>query len=180
MISVQFVAIHSVCYRLVEWVATPSSQLLLSCDSQSNFSQASIGIIKGSACKASQLDRPFSFNMWPTTFRAIQRVGGTAPTRSLHHSAATPRHLMSIGDLTPAEFTSLVRNASSHKVAVKSGGIPRSLNTMLTGKTVPMMFSKRSTRTRVSTEAAVALMGGHPMFLGKEDIQLGVRDFLLK
>ena len=37
-----------------------------------------------------------------------------------------------------------------------------------------MMFSKRSTRTRVSTESAVALMGGHPMFLGKDDIQLGV------
>lgn len=41
-----------------------------------------------------------------------------------------------------------------------------------------MMFSKRSTRTRVSTEAAVVTMGGHPMFLGKEDIQLGVNESL--
>jgi ornithine carbamoyltransferase len=41
-----------------------------------------------------------------------------------------------------------------------------------------MMFSKRSTRTRVSTEAAVALMGGHPMFLGSGDIQLGVNESL--
>jgi ornithine carbamoyltransferase len=38
-----------------------------------------------------------------------------------------------------------------------------------------MMFSKRSTRTRVSTEAAVTMLGGNPMFLGKDDIQLGVR-----
>lgn len=41
-----------------------------------------------------------------------------------------------------------------------------------------MTFSKRSTRTRVSTEAAVAAMGGHPMFLGKDDIQLGVNESL--
>jgi ornithine carbamoyltransferase len=46
------------------------------------------------------------------------------------------------------------------------------------GKTVAMMFNKRSTRTRVSTEAAVATMGGHPMFLGKDDIQLGVNESL--
>lgn len=41
-----------------------------------------------------------------------------------------------------------------------------------------MMFNKRSTRTRVSTEAAVTAMGGHPMFLGKDDIQLGVNESL--
>lgn len=41
-----------------------------------------------------------------------------------------------------------------------------------------MMFNKRSTRTRVSTEGAVARMGGTPMFLGKEDIQLGVNETL--
>ncbi len=40
------------------------------------------------------------------------------------------------------------------------------------------MFSKRSTRTRVSTEGAVVTMGGHPMFLGKDDIQLGVNESL--
>lgn len=45
-------------------------------------------------------------------------------------------------------------------------------------QTVAMMFNKRSTRTRVSTEAAVKLLGGHPMFLGKDDIQLGVNEAL--
>jgi ornithine carbamoyltransferase len=40
------------------------------------------------------------------------------------------------------------------------------------------MFNKLSTRTRVSTEAAIATMGGHPMFLGKNDIQLGVNETL--
>ena len=81
---------------------------------------------------------------------------------------------MSIGDLTAAEFSSLVRNAAAHKTAIKGGQVPASLDGALAGKTVAMMFSKRSTRTRVSTEAAVAALGGHPMFLGKDDIQLGV------
>jgi ornithine carbamoyltransferase len=95
-------------------------------------------------------------------------------------SSTKPRHLLSISDLSAAEFARLVRNASAHKTAVKAAFAageqpPKPLHGALTGRTVAMMFSKRSTRTRVSTEAAVQLMGGHPMFLGKDDIQLGVR-----
>jgi len=43
---------------------------------------------------------------------------------------------------------------------------------------VAITFDKRSTRTRVSTEGAIAALGGHPMFLGKDDIQLGVNESL--
>lgn len=93
-------------------------------------------------------------------------------------SPFAPRHLLSIADLTPTEFATLVRNAAAHKRAIKSGAIPESLIGSLSGKTVAMMFNKRSTRTRVSTEAATVQMGGHPMFLGKEDIQLGVNESL--
>ncbi|THZ00785.1 ornithine carbamoyltransferase [Aureobasidium pullulans] len=109
----------------------------------------------------------------------------TTPARGYATSPAqpatspfAPRHLMSIADLTPAELSTLVRNAASHKNAVKSGHVPVSLQGSLFGKTVALTFSKRSTRTRVSTEGAVALMGGHPMFLGKDDIQLGVNESL--
>ncbi|KAI0831607.1 ornithine carbamoyltransferase precursor-like protein [Hypoxylon sp. FL0890] len=102
-----------------------------------------------------------------------------AQARSYATTPKTVRHLMSISDLTPTEFSKLVQNAAAHKKAVKSGGIPKDLNRKLTGQTVAMMFSKLSTRTRVSTEAAVAMMGGHPMFLGKNDIQLGVNESLL-
>lgn len=92
-------------------------------------------------------------------------------------SPFAPRHLLSIADLTPAELTTLVRNAHNHKTAIKSGTgeIPLALRGALAGKTVAMTFSKRSTRTRVSTEGAIAALGGSPMFLGKDDIQLGVR-----
>jgi ornithine carbamoyltransferase len=89
-------------------------------------------------------------------------------------SPFAPRHLLSIADLSPAELTALVCNARSYKEAIKSGSIPENLSGSLNGRTVAMMFNKRSTRTRVSTEAAVTTMGGHPMFLGKDDIQLGV------
>lgn len=108
-----------------------------------------------------------------------------SPLLREHSSATTPptspfapRHLLSIADLTPAEFTALVRNAASHKRDIKSGSISRNLQGSLSGKTVAMMFSKRSTRTRISTEGAVVQLGGHPMFLGKDDIQLGVNESL--
>ncbi|KAF2405219.1 ornithine carbamoyltransferase [Trichodelitschia bisporula] len=97
---------------------------------------------------------------------------------SLPTSPFAPRHLLSIADLSPAELTTLVRNAALHKSAIKSGLVPRSLQGALAGKTVAMSFSKRSTRTRISTEGAVVAMGGHPMFLGKDDIQLGVNESL--
>ncbi|KAF2809600.1 ornithine carbamoyltransferase [Mytilinidion resinicola] len=108
-----------------------------------------------------------------------------APVRACSSPASpptspfAPRHFLSIADLTPQELTSLVRNAHKHKQAIKSGSIPNNLLGALAGKTVAMTFNKRSTRTRVSTEAAVATMGGHPMFLGKEDIQLGVNESVM-
>jgi ornithine carbamoyltransferase len=92
-------------------------------------------------------------------------------------SPFAPRHLLSISDLTPQELTTLIRNAQAHKVAIKSGSIPVDLVDSLKGKTIAMTFSKRSTRTRVSSEGAITILGGHPMFLGKDDIQLGVRAY---
>jgi ornithine carbamoyltransferase len=41
-----------------------------------------------------------------------------------------------------------------------------------------MIFQKRSTRTRVSTESGFAQLGGHALFLGSEDIQLGKNESL--
>lgn len=109
----------------------------------------------------------------------------TSPSARYYSSPATPqtspfapRHLLSIADLTPQELITLVRNGASYKTTVKSGSVPRKLQNSLLGQTVAMTFSKRSTRTRVSAESAVALMQGHPMFLGSQDIQLGVNESL--
>ncbi|KAF7551839.1 hypothetical protein G7046_g7594 [Stylonectria norvegica] len=108
----------------------------------------------------------------------IARGAANGLQKRAYSQASAPRHLMSIADLTPAEMAALVRNAASRKDSVKGGSMPGSLNTGLLGKTVAMMFNKRSTRTRVSTEAAVTMLGGHAMFLGKDDIQLGVNESL--
>ncbi|KAK5110118.1 hypothetical protein LTR62_006252 [Meristemomyces frigidus] len=111
--------------------------------------------------------------------RLHHRPYSSASPSTPQTSPFAPRHLLSIADLTPAELTKLVLNASAHKQAIKSGsGTPFSLRDALQGKTIAMPFTKRSTRTRVSTEAAVALMNGHPMFLGSQDIQLGVNESL--
>lgn len=74
-----------------------------------------------------------------------------------------PRHLLSIADLTPKELTTLIRNAFKKKQAFKSG--EQAVIRPLIGQTIALIFTKRSTRTRVSTEAAVASLGAHPCFL---------------
>lgn len=107
-------------------------------------------------------------------FRAARKATALSPWSRAYSTSVKPRHLTSINDLTPAEFTKLVRNAATSKAEVAKADKLNALGTSLAGKSIAMMFNKRSTRTRVSTEGAVALMGGHPMFLGKDDIQLGV------
>ncbi|CAM4603012.1 unnamed protein product [Leuciscus chuanchicus] len=47
---------------------------------------------------------------------------------------------------------------------------------LLQGKSIAMIFEKRSTRTRMSTETGFSLLGGHPCFLTPQDIHLGINE----
>ncbi|SSD60696.1 probable Ornithine carbamoyltransferase [Saccharomycodes ludwigii] len=88
------------------------------------------------------------------------------------------RHLVSIKDLTDEEFNILVSKAEYYKKLFKSGDpkVFEENNKKLLGRTAALIFSKRSTRTRISSEGAAAFFGAQPMFLGRDDIQLGVNE----
>lgn len=78
------------------------------------------------------------------------------------------KHLLSIEELTPTEITTLIDSAVRLKAE-------RGYHTEqpLAGQTWAMIFTKSSTRTRVSFEVGIRELGGFPMFLSKNDIQLG-------
>lgn len=71
-------------------------------------------------------------------------------------------------DFKREEVEQFIRTSFLMKDFVKSGTVPQSLS----GKVVALLFEKPSTRTRVSSEAAVKLLGGHPIVLSKDDLQL--------
>ncbi|MBQ1224176.1 MAG: ornithine carbamoyltransferase [Oscillospiraceae bacterium] len=79
------------------------------------------------------------------------------------------KHLLKLGDLSTAEITEILDLADKLK-AERKAGIPHRL---LEGQTLGMIFTKSSTRTRVSFEVGIHDLGGHAMFLSSRDIQLG-------
>lgn len=77
--------------------------------------------------------------------------------------------LISLHDLTEKEVEELLSLGLKLKKELKSG-IPHKI---LAGKTLGMIFTKSSTRTRVSFEVGMTQLGGYPLFLSSNDIQLG-------
>lgn len=82
------------------------------------------------------------------------------------------RSLLNWIDWTPDEITTLLNIALDNKRAKDAGEIHQ----RFTGKTVAIIFEKRSTRTRCSFETAVGEEGGHPVFLSPQDIQMGAKE----
>lgn len=81
---------------------------------------------------------------------------------------------MSIDDLSTEELTGLLDAAANLKAMYKANERSKALD----GKTLAMIFQKRSTRTRVSTETGMSLLGGHALFLGPQDVHIGVNESL--
>ncbi|KAL0077250.1 ornithine carbamoyltransferase [Phycomyces blakesleeanus] len=90
-----------------------------------------------------------------------------------------PKHFISTADFSAEELLEFVNRAIQLKVEAKYNHPHARTDRPLTGNTLALLFSKRSTRTRVATETAMAYLGGHAMFLGGQDIQLGVNESLL-
>lgn len=79
------------------------------------------------------------------------------------------KHFISLHDVTSEEFSQLLSLAAKLKREQKQG----IEHHILKGKTLGMIFSKSSTRTRVSFEVGMYQLGGHALFLSANDIQLG-------
>jgi ornithine carbamoyltransferase len=84
------------------------------------------------------------------------------------------RSLLNWIDYSPEEITLLLNFASQVKIESREGVTQR----RFAGKTLAMLFEKRSTRTRCAFETAFAEEGGHPVFLSSQDIQLGSKESL--
>jgi ornithine carbamoyltransferase len=78
------------------------------------------------------------------------------------------KHFLKESDFTPHEIGEVFAGAREFK-RNRGGHAP----TPLAGQTWALVFGKSSTRTRVSFDVGIHELGGHPLFLNHDDIQLG-------
>jgi ornithine carbamoyltransferase len=76
-----------------------------------------------------------------------------------------PRHFITGTELSAQELAALIDRALELKAAPYSSDALRK-------RTVALIFQKPSTRTRVSFEAGIVELGGHPMVLRTDELQL--------
>ena len=79
------------------------------------------------------------------------------------------RDFLALVDYKPEEVHYLIDLAIELKAKQKSGEAYQPLK----GKTLGMIFEKSSTRTRVSFEVGMYQLGGHALFLSRNDLQIG-------
>jgi len=77
------------------------------------------------------------------------------------------KHLLSLEKMSPGDMKTVLQRAAVFKRDRASHAKP------LADQTWAMLFSKSSTRTRVSFEVGIRELGGQVMFLNANDIQLG-------
>ena len=80
------------------------------------------------------------------------------------------KDFISIQDFTKQDIEEIF--ALTHDVKARPGDF----NGALKGKTLALIFQKPSSRTRVSFEVGMTQLGGHSLYLGPEDIKLGIRE----
>ena len=79
------------------------------------------------------------------------------------------KHLLTLESLSQEEIKDILNLADQLKYELKHGIEHHHLK----GKTLGMIFEKASTRTRVSFETGMYQLGGHPLFLSSNDLQIG-------
>lgn len=82
------------------------------------------------------------------------------------------RSFLTLKDFTPEEIGYLIDLAAELKAKKKAGITGNSLK----GKNIALIFEKASTRTRCAFTVGCVDEGGHPEYLGTNDIQLGAKE----
>lgn len=82
------------------------------------------------------------------------------------------RSLLNWIDWKPEEIGQILQIAIQVKKESRAGEVHQ----RFLGKTIALIFEKRSTRTRSSFETAFGEEGGHPVFMSTDDIQLGEKE----
>lgn len=83
------------------------------------------------------------------------------------------RHFLSISDLSAKEIKKVLQISLKLKKELKTKGRNKAV---FKDKTMAMIFEKPSLRTRISFEIAMTQLGGHAIYLGPNDIQMGKRE----
>ncbi|MGA2762345.1 MAG: ornithine carbamoyltransferase [Spirochaetia bacterium] len=82
------------------------------------------------------------------------------------------KSLLTLKDWTPEEVRYVLALSHTVKKERKSGKLLQRFR----GRTIALVFEKRSTRTRCAFETAFGEEGGHPVFLSGADIHLGTKE----
>mmetsp|Transcript_18259 Transcript_18259/g.62025 ORF Transcript_18259/g.62025 Transcript_18259/m.62025 type:complete len:362 (+) Transcript_18259:94-1179(+) len=109
------------------------------------------------------------------TYQRLTRVRRHVSCNLTRHTSAaaeSPTHFLHLDDFSREEILHILGRAADVKRKLKSNVVYRPFE----GKTMSMIFTKPSMRTRVSFETGFSKLGGHAIYLGPDTIEFGKRE----
>ena len=83
----------------------------------------------------------------------------------------TNQHFLSVTDLPPKAIRRILQRAAELKTPAEPAAV-----SALRGKSVALLFEKPSLRTKTSFMVGIHQLGGYPIYLGPDEVGLGVRE----
>ena len=130
-------------------------------------------VVRAKGGKDGKQGQPSKYEDWqkhPDLTRHVKVLNSPDELRGfLSEAAADKRDFLTLLDCSPEELQTLVKRAGELKRKLQRGKPHRPL----AGRTAALILQLASTRTRVAFEAGLHQLGGHAIFLGASDTQLG-------